>query len=71
MFFKDHVRGNGTYTLCNTGAGDIPLIPILRMLEKDGYSGYVSIEWEKTWHPDLRDAHEELPHFVHYIHEHM
>ena len=41
------------------------------LLEKDGYSGYISLEWEKTWHPELRDAREELPHFVRYIREHM
>ena len=71
VHFKDHVRGNGAYALCDTGAGDIPLIPILRLLEKDGYSGHISLEWEKTWHPELRDAREELPHFVRYIREHM
>ena len=71
VHFKDHVRGNGAYALCDTGAGDIPLIPILRLLEKDGYSGYISLEWEKTWHPELRDAREELPHFVRYIRKHM
>ena len=71
VHFKDHRRVNGEFKLCNTGDGDIPLIPILRMLEADGYDGYVSLEWEKVWHPDLRDAEEELPHFMRYIRENM
>jgi len=70
VHFKDHRRGaDGGFTLCETGRGDIPLLPILRTLEKDGYAGYVSLEWEKVWHPGLRDASEEFPHFVKYIRE--
>ena len=72
VHFKDHVReADGSFRLCETGEGDIPLLPILRALEKDGYAGYVSLEWEKKWHPELRDAAEEFPHFVKYIRENL
>ena len=72
VHFKDHVReADGTFRLCTTGEGDIPLLPILRTLEKDGYAGYVSLEWEKKWHPDLRDPEEEFPHFARYIRENL
>jgi len=72
VHFKDHVRQpDGTFRLCSTGEGDIPLIPILRALEKDGYAGYVSLEWEKAWHPELPAAEEEFPHFIRYIRERM
>ena len=72
VHFKDHVReANGTFRLCATGEGDIPLLPILRTLEKDGYAGYVSLEWEKKWHPELPDAADEFPHFVKYIKENI
>lgn len=68
VHFKDHVRqADGSFRLCPTGEGDIPLLPILRALEKDGYAGYVSLEWEKAWHPDLRGPEEEFPHFAKYI----
>ena len=66
VHIKDHVRGDA-FRLCSTGEGDIPILPILRRLERDGYAGYCSLEWEKVWHPDLRDAAEEFPHFARYI----
>ena len=72
VHFKDHKReADGTFRLCATGQGDIPLLPVLRTLEKDGYAGFVSLEWEKKWHPDLRNAAEEFPHFVRYIRENL
>ncbi len=72
VHFKDHVRGaDGSFTLCPTGKGDIPLLPIMRQLEKDGYAGFVSLEWEKAWHPDLPDPAVEFPHFVKYIRENL
>ena len=72
VHFKDHVReADGSFRLCVTGEGNIPLLPIMRTLEKDGYKGYVSLEWEKTWHPDLRGPEEEFPHFVKYLRDNL
>ena len=72
VHFKDHVRGtDGAFRLCSTGAGDIPLIPILKTLVNDGYQGYVSLEWEKKWHPDLAEPELEFPHFIDYIRRQM
>lgn len=69
---KDHVReADGVFRLCSTGEGDIPIIPILRTLEKDGYAGYVSLEWEKAWHPELPGAAEEFPRFAKYIRDNL
>jgi hypothetical protein len=36
---------------------------MLQMIS-DGYEGYFSLEWEKKWHPELRDAEEEFPAYV-------
>ena len=67
VHFKDHRRSAGRWVLCNTGEGDIPLKAIRDRLEADGYDGYISLEWEKAWHQELRSAAEEFPHFMHYI----
>lgn len=37
--------------LCLIGEGVIPIKEIVKTLESDGYSGYMSLEWEKKWHP--------------------
>jgi len=43
------------WALTLPGEGDVPIADHLRVLEMSGYSGYVSVEWEKKWHPDLPD----------------
>ena len=35
--------------------------PITKALEKDGFDGYYSLEWEKKWHPELPDPDVALP----------
>ncbi len=40
-----------TYVL--PGEGQFPIAPLLARLNEDRYSGYVTLEWEKRWHPYL------------------
>jgi sugar phosphate isomerase/epimerase len=47
---KDGLEDRG-YTLL--GEGDIPVEKMLGLLDKFGYDGYLSVEWEKRWHPEL------------------
>ena len=62
---KDSIQG----ALCNTGEGALPVSAIVCMLENDNYDGFLSLEWEKRWHPELRDAEEEFPSFVKVMNE--
>lgn len=64
-----HIKDCVQTKLCNTGEGDLPIASIVRMLEKDGYHGYYSLEWEKRWHPELRTPEEEFPAYVRYMQE--
>ena len=48
------------YTYVNLGEGEFPLEETLQLLQKEGYQGFVSIEWEKMWHPYLTDLREAL-----------
>ncbi len=59
-----HIKDSIYSSLCPTGEGELPIAQIVRMLENDGYNGYYSLEWEKRWHPELRDAAEEFPSYV-------
>ena len=59
---KDHIRNeDGSFTLCLPGEGDIPIQSIVTTLEKDGYNGFYSLEWEKKWHPELPGPEVALP----------
>ncbi len=61
VHIKDYHRTDGR--LCLPGDGDLPLSPILRQLEADGYDGFVSLEWERQWHPELPEIEDALDAF--------
>ncbi|MCH6259098.1 sugar phosphate isomerase/epimerase [Puniceicoccaceae bacterium K14] len=42
------------------GEGTFPLNETLETLKKDGYDGFVCIEWERKWHPYLAPLDEAL-----------
>jgi sugar phosphate isomerase/epimerase len=65
--FKDSVvdpnaRLGYRYTLL--GEGEVPVIEALRLLKDAGYEKYLTLEWEKAWHPDIPDAHVCFPRYV-------
>jgi sugar phosphate isomerase/epimerase len=58
-------RGDGTLTLL--GEGDLPLRDQLAALRDMGYDGYLSLEWEKAWHPEIADPEVAFPHAASYL----
>lgn len=42
------------------GEGEVPVRQQLEALRRIGYEGYVSIEWEKKWHPELAEPEVAL-----------
>ena len=66
VHFKDYHRATegNNWVLCEIGEGDIPLAAIVETLKKDGYDGYISLEWEKKWHPELSEPELAFPRFV-------
>lgn len=54
----DHLR----YVL--TGQGEVPVKQQVQLLVNIGYKGYYSYEWEKAWHPDLRDPEIAFPDYA-------
>jgi len=47
-----------TYVL--PGAGEFPMAPLWATLRDEGFSGPVSLEWERMWHPYLPTLDEAL-----------
>ena len=33
--------------------GEVPIFEAIDALQKGGYKGYYSFEWEKLWHPEI------------------
>lgn len=55
-------RADGTLTLL--GDGDVPVRSCIDALAEAGYAGWVSVEWEKHWHPELEEPEIALPQFA-------
>jgi sugar phosphate isomerase/epimerase len=46
------------------GDGYVPVGPIVRMLAARGYEGWLSVEWEKLWQPQIPGADVALPQYA-------
>ena len=43
------------------GEGEVPVREMLRLLAAGGYQGWISVEWEKRWHPEIEEPEVALP----------
>lgn len=55
------------YQLCLMGKGDVPLADIFACLKNNGYDGYLTLEWEKMWAPEIPDPDIAFPVYVQYM----
>jgi sugar phosphate isomerase/epimerase len=59
----DRPSARHPYTYVLPGAGQMPMSEVLGLLDTEGFGEFVSLEWERQWHPylePLRRALEEL-----------
>jgi len=61
IHIKDGVEGKGYRLL---GEGDVPVFPMLALALDSGYTGAISLEWEKRWHPELPDPELAFPQYA-------
>ncbi|NBD23896.1 sugar phosphate isomerase/epimerase family protein [Paenibacillus glycinis] len=52
--FEDPLERSWKYT--KLGEGRVPVADIVRRLERAGYEGYYSLEWESKWRKELQTA---------------
>jgi sugar phosphate isomerase/epimerase len=53
--------GTGDWRLVLLGAGEVPVREMLGLLTAGGYPHWISVEWEKRWHPEIEDPEVALP----------
>ncbi len=61
---KDAERSNTKkegWQLVLLGKGEVPVRQMLDLLDAGGYQGWVSVEWEKRWHPEIEEPDIALP----------
>lgn len=67
VHIKDSVVENGAIKYKMMGYGDVPVKEALLLLKKEGYDGYVSLEWVKRWCMDLEEPGVVFSHFANYV----
>jgi sugar phosphate isomerase/epimerase len=59
---KDARRtADGEWQLVLLGAGEVPVAEMVGLLRAAGYPHWISVEWEKRWHPELEEPEVALP----------
>ena len=48
-----HIKDSIGRKLTLPNEGELEIVPIIRYLTKDGYTGWFSLEWERKWEPEL------------------
>jgi sugar phosphate isomerase/epimerase len=52
---------DGDWQLVLLGEGEVPVRQMLGLLAAGGYRNWISVEWEKRWHPEIEAPEIALP----------
>ena len=61
VHIKDARRRGDDWQLVALGEGEVPVREGLAALDAAGYDGWLTVEWEKRWHPELAEPEVALP----------
>jgi len=64
VHIKDHDANDNQ---CLQGEGTFPTAQVVKLLQDKGFDGYYSLEWEKSWKPELQEPEIALPQYVEYM----
>lgn len=64
---KDSINESGKIKYKMMGYGDIPVKATIKLLKKDNYSGFVSLEWVKRWCIELEEPGIVFSQFINFI----
>jgi sugar phosphate isomerase/epimerase len=56
--------GGSNWDLKLLGEGIVPTADIIAALRASGYNGWLAVEWEKKWHPELAEPEQALPQHI-------
>ena len=65
--FKDSLPEGDGHRYVLPGQGDVPIPSFVERLRAIGYTGYLSFEWEKRWHPEIEEPEVAFPRYVQYM----
>ncbi|MGW5362173.1 sugar phosphate isomerase/epimerase family protein [Actinopolymorpha pittospori] len=67
-----HLKDSAAYSPTSfdfrlTGEGTMPIREFVSLLQREGYDGYLSFEWEKAWHPEIEEPEVAIPQYATYM----
>ncbi len=71
VHLKDGRKGADGWQLLMLGEGEIPVRDALRLLRAQGYDDFISVEWEKKWHPELAEPEVAYPRHIELLREYV
>lgn len=69
VHLKDSAELNGEREYCLIGEGEVPVDIVINALSSVNYNGFISLEWNPDWMPDLTEIDVIFAHFVQYMHK--
>lgn len=65
VHYKDVIpQADGHAASVLPGRGKVPANRAIQLLQRAGYSGFLSFEWEKKWQPQLPEPEVAFPEFI-------
>jgi sugar phosphate isomerase/epimerase len=64
-------RPDGSWQLVLLGEGEVPVRDAIATWARHGYAGYVSVEWEKKWHPEIEEPEVAFPQHIRVLREYL
>jgi fatty-acyl-CoA synthase len=71
VHLKDARKTPAGWQLVLLGEGDVPVRDALRLLRAIGYHGFISVEWEKKWHPEIAEPEIAFPAYMRVLNEYL
>jgi len=61
---KDALKTGEKWLFTLLGEGTLPVREMLATLGKAGWNGWISVEWEKKWYPEIAEPDVVLPQYA-------
>lgn len=67
VHIKDSKVEDGKTVYKMMGYGDVPICEAMNVLERNGFNGFISLEWVKRWNLELEEPGVVFAHFINYM----
>ena len=67
VHLKDSKKTADGVEYCLVGEGELPIAETVQALSSVNYDGYISLEWDPEWMPDVDSANVILTHYAAYM----